>query len=212
VYVAPARCITNLMRRYSRVCICVLACWASWAQALSHSSDIAKEALTITVKEGDGAINSIRLHRGHDPVLEVRDSAGTPVSGATVVFVLPATGPSGSFLDGSLSLTTRTDDGGVAVGRGLRPNSVAGQFRIRATASWRGTVGAATLVQTNAEPVIRSGRSKKIAIIAIILGAAGGGAAFAARGGNSNAATSAAVPSAPGGSISPGAPSVGPPH
>jgi hypothetical protein len=161
--------------------------------------------------EGDGAINSIRLRRAHEPIVRVVGSGGEPLSGATVTFLLPATGPSGSFLDGGLSLTTNTDSQGRAVGRGLRPNSIAGQFRIRVTASWGGSQGAATLVQTNAEPVVKSSHSKTIVIVVIIAGAVAGGAAVAARG-KSSPAESTTTTSVAGGAISPGTPSFGPPH
>src|SRR5438067_81497 len=95
-------------------------------------------AINIRVIEGDGAINSIRLHRGHDPVVQVADATGEPVTGVPVTFLLPASGPSASFSDGGLSLTVQTDGRGMAAARGLKPNRLEGQFRIRATTSWRG--------------------------------------------------------------------------
>ena len=166
----------------------------------------------IQIVEGDGAINSIRLHRGHEPKVRVVDNDGTPISGAAVTFVLPATGPSATFADSSLSITVMTDERGVAIGRALRPNGVPGQFRIRATTSWHDSPAVASIVQTNAEPVIRSGHTKTIALIVLIAGAAGGGAA-AALGHKSGAAaqnTTTVVPTA--GTIISGNPSFGPPH
>jgi len=166
----------------------------------------------IQILEGDGAINSIRLHRGHEPIVRVADSQGTPISGAAVTFVLPATGPSATFAESGLSLTVMTDERGVAIGRGLRPNGIAGQFRIRVTASWRDSPAVATLVQTNAEPVIHAGHGKTVALIVLIAGAAGGGAAMALgkSGGSGQSATTAAQP-APGTIIS-GNPTLGPPR
>src|ERR1035437_1004024 len=61
--------------------------------------------ISLRVVEGDGAINSIRLHRAHNPVVQVLDPTGQPVAGATVTFLLPATGPSGTFGDNGLSIT-----------------------------------------------------------------------------------------------------------
>jgi hypothetical protein len=196
--------------------VCVLLSSLRFISA-QETQEAPLQPTVVTIKigtvEGDGAINSIRLRRAHEPVVRVMDSGGEPLSGATVTFLLPATGPSGSFLDGGLSLTTQTDSQGQAVGRGLRPNSIAGEFRIRVTASWSGSQGAATLVQTNAEPVVKPARSKTIVIVAIIAGAVAVGAAIAARGGKSSPAESAATASvAAAGSISPGAPSFGPPH
>jgi hypothetical protein len=167
----------------------------------------------IQIVEGDGAINSIRLHRGHEPKVRVVDNYGTPISGAAVTFVLPAAGPSATFADSGLSVTVMTDERGVAIGRGLRPNGVPGKFRIRATASWHDSPAVATLVQTNAEPVIHSGHTKTIALIVLIAGAVGGGAAVALgnkSGGTGQSATTV-VPTATGTIIS-GNPTIGPPH
>jgi hypothetical protein len=108
--------------------------------------------LAISVVEGDGAINSIRHRRAREPVVRVTDSQGTPLRGATVTFVLPASGPSGFFGDSGLSVTLHTDERGLAQGRGLRPNQIPGQFRIRVTAILQGIEGTATVTQTNAGP------------------------------------------------------------
>jgi len=167
--------------------------------------------LSIQVLEGDAAINSIRMRRAHDPVVKVLDSTGMPVAGAAVTFVLPSTGASGSFGESGLSLTVQTDSSGLATGRGLRPNGVAGQFRIRVATSWHSVPAAATIVQTNAEPVVKSGHGKAIAILVVVAGAAAGGAAVAARGGKSGS-QSVPTPTPTGGSISAGTPTVGAPH
>src|SRR5438094_10485301 len=84
-------------------------------------------ALAIRVVEGDRAINSIKLRRGHDPVVQVVDPSGEPVAGAAVTFLLPASGPGATFGDGSLSVTVPTDARGMAAARGLRPDRLVGQ-------------------------------------------------------------------------------------
>src|ERR1700685_718802 len=127
------------MLRGLPVCVLLSPVWLISAQEPQDATLPAVFTINIGTVEGDGAINSIRLRRAHEPVVRVADSGGEPLSGATVTFLLPATGPSGSFLDGGLSLTTQTDSQGKAVGRGLRPNSIAGQFRIRVTALWSGS-------------------------------------------------------------------------
>jgi hypothetical protein len=157
--------------------------------------------------EGDGAINSIQLHRAHDPVVRVLGPGGEPLPGATVTFLLPATGASGTFIDSGLSLTVQTDNQGRAVGRGLRPNGVEGRFQIRVTASWRNSGAAAIIAQTNAGAATKSGHTKWIVIAGVVAGVAAAGGVAATHGGHST--TAAAVPS---GSISAGDPSVGPPH
>jgi len=171
-----------------------------------------KDALAIQPVEGDGAINSIRLHRGHDVVVRLLDEGGKPISGVPVTFLLPATGASGTFGDSGLSLTVSTAADGTAAGRGLRPNGIAGQFHIRVVASWKGAPVSATLTETNVDPAAHPGRSKKIAIAVIIAGAAAGGVAAAAGHKSASSSTSGAPASAPPGSISSGTPTIGPPH
>ena len=176
----------------------------------------AASGVQIRIVQGDGAINSIRLHRAHDPEVQVVDSDGHPVSGATVTFLLPALGAGGTFQDNGLSLTTQTDEHGMAAGRGLKPNRIAGPFHIRVTTSWRGQPANATLTETNAEPVAKSSSSKKIIIIAVIGGAAAAGAVVAAHGGGSPGTPAGSGGSTAGGSggatITSGSPSFGPPH
>ena len=198
------------MRRGKGCTVLFSVCLAAGQQAAPPTPPV----LHVQVVEGDGAINSIRFHRAHDPVVRVVDPQGEPLSGATVTFLLPATGASGVFGDSGLSLTTQTDSRGIAAGRGLRPNTIPGQFRIRVTASWRGSAAAATLVQTNAEPVARSGHSRKIALIAVIAAAIAGGAVAAASASKSGSPAPGATTGGTetGGSISAGTPSLGPPH
>lgn len=198
------------MRPPLPVCIFLSISWLLSAQEGRDASKSSSPApLHVEVVEGDGAINSIRLHRAFDPVVRVTDSGGEPAPEVTVTFLLPATGPSGTFPDGGLSSTIQTDDKGRAAARGLRPNSIEGQFQIRVTASSHGSEGAATLVQTNAEPVVRSSHTKLIVILAAIAGAAAGGAVLATRGGQSSPTPATTTSS---GSISAGTPIFGPPH
>lgn len=188
----------------------VLLCACCLAREQEVAQPGGRKAATIQIVEGDGAINSIRLHRAHDPVVRVLGPDGEPGRGATVTFLLPARGASGSFGESGLSITVQADNGGVAVGRGLRPNNVAGQFQIRVITSWNGAASSATLSQTNAEPVAHAGRSKRIAIMALVAGAAIGGVAAAAA--HKSGSSSQTPSSSPPGSIASGNPSIGPPN
>jgi hypothetical protein len=170
----------------------------------------AQSPLTIRVVEGGGAINSIRFQRGHDPIVQVLDENEKPVSGAAVTFLLPASGPGAVFTDGSLSLTTTSDARGMAAARGLKPNRLPGQFRIRATVSWRGASANTTILQTNAEPAAKSSNGKWLVIALAVGGAVAGGAVAATHGGDKSA-TSAPTPVPAASTISSGAPSFGPP-
>ena len=64
--------------------------------------------ITIKTIEGDHAINSIRMKRGHDPVVQVLSGSGEPIAGATVSFLLPASGAGATFSGGG-RLTTIID-------------------------------------------------------------------------------------------------------
>jgi hypothetical protein len=204
--------------RYKAVCmpaggspLPLLLCCVAVAAQREAVPTAAKNNFSIQIVEGDGAINSIRLHRGHEPLVRLATAEGKPISGATVTFLLPATGASGSFGDGGLSLTVTSAENGTAAGRGLRPNGIAGQFSIRVIASWNGLAASAILTETNAEPTPHAGRSKKIAIAAAIAGAAIGGVAAAVAQKSGSGSPSSTGSSAPG-SISSGTPIIGPPH
>ncbi|HWB84180.1 MAG TPA: hypothetical protein VG675_08575 [Bryobacteraceae bacterium] len=168
--------------------------------------------LSIRVIEGDGAINSIKLKRGHDPVVQVTDRTGEPVTGAVVTFILPAFGASGEFSDGGRSLTVQSGAKGIATAHGLRPNRTPGKFTIRVTASLHGQAASAELTQTNAEPVASANHGKTIAILAIIAGAAAGGVIAATHGGKSGTPSTAGSSAAAIGSIVAGQPTLGPPQ
>jgi len=173
-----------------------------------------KPSIAIKVVQGDNAINSIRLRRGHDPVVQVFDPTGEPLGNATVSFLLPATGPSATFGESGLSLTVQTDERGMAVGKGLLPNRIEGQFRIRATASWRGEAASTTLSQTNAEATVSSNKKKWGILAAVIGGAAVGGIVAASKGGGSSTPAGGSTGGNTGstGTIVPGSPTFGPPR
>jgi hypothetical protein len=179
----------------------------------------AQSPMTIKIIEGDHAINSIRMKRGHDPVVQVLSGSGEPIAGATVSFLLPASGAGATFSDGGLSLTVQSDAKGMAVGRHLTPNRIEGPFRIRVTASSHGEAASAALSQTNAEPAVKSSRSKWIVIAVAAGGALAGGVVAASHGGGSSSSDTSGG-STGGGSgggaagataIVPGSPSFGPP-
>ena len=158
--------------------------------------------------EGDGAINSIRLHRAHDVIVKVIGPAGEALAGATITFHLPVSSPSAVFPEGMQNLTIQSDDHGVAAAKGLRPNSLPGQFQIRVSATLRGSTAESTLTQTNAEAAMQSGHTKLIVILAAAGGAVAAGAALALHAKSSSTGSA----SSGGGSIGAGVPIFGPPH
>jgi hypothetical protein len=186
------------------------AYWVPFLTLLAvHAGAQSQPKIAIRVVQGDNAINSIRMHRGHDPVVQVLNDSGEALPHATVSFLLPATGASGRFGDRGLSVTVETDERGMAAGRGLEPNAAEGQFSIRVTASWRGEAANASIQQTNAEPAVQSGRTKWIVLAAVVAGGAAGGLAALHGGKKSDTATTAGPTGA---TIVAGTPSFGPPH
>ena len=177
----------------------------------------AQEAqLRIVIVEGEGAINNVKQRVNREPIVQVEDENRKPIAGAAVVFFLPDQGPSGTFANGSRTLTVTTDANGRAGAMGIRPNNVNGQMQIRVTASFQGQVASAVINQVNAGGGGGGGGSsaggglsagaKWAIILAIGAGAAAGGAYAATSGGKSSSSTGGAVV------ISPGTPTVGGPH
>lgn len=179
--------------------------------AFALSAQTGPETLRVIVVEGQDAINNIRDRTARAPVVRVEDSEERPVAGATVNFTLPDLGASGFFPDGRTALSTTTDQNGLATGRGLRPNNVAGRFQIRVTASHQGQTGSATITQVNVAPAAaaKKGSGKKVLLV-VLVAAAGGGTAVALRGKGSSNGGSNPPPS--GTTITPGSPVVGPPR
>jgi len=176
--------------------------------------------LNIVIVEGEGAINNIRQRVAREPIVRVEDENRRPVAGAAVVFLLPNDGAGGVFPGGERMLTVQTDQNGQAVARGLQPNSVAGDFTIRVTASYQGRTANALIGQTNAVAGAAAGAAggaaaagisgKVIGIIAIIGAAVAGGTYAATRGNGDNGGTPGPAPRPPT-AVSIGSPTVGAP-
>ncbi len=170
-------------------------------------------SLKLVVLEGEGAINNVKDLRAKEPVVQVTDENDAPIKDATVTFMLPDSGASGTFgtTGTTLTLTMQTDEKGQATGRGLRPNTVIGQFEIRVIASQGNLTARATITQTNAAPAVaKGGSSKAMLILIIVAGAVGGGAAAALGGKKSGGAPS--TPAATPTTVTPGTPVIGAPH
>jgi hypothetical protein len=176
----------------------------AWAQAPT--------GLSITIVEGEGAINNIRQRVNREPIVQVEDQNHKPIAGAAVVFFLPDSGASGTFPDGSHMLMTVTDNQGRALARGIRPNGQSGPVQIRVTANFQGLTASSVITQTNVAGAAASGFAglSTAAKLAIILGIAGGAAAAGVivathTGGSSSSPATSTV------TLSPGTPSVGGP-
>jgi hypothetical protein len=176
--------------------------------------------LNIVIVEGAGAINNIRQRTAREPIVQVEDENNRPVAGATVIFLLPESGPGGTFADGARSLTAVTDSDGQAVAEGFRANELTGKFEIRVEASYQDLFAQATIGQANAVLTTAAaagtggGMSGKVALIlALVGGAVAGGVIAATSGGNGGSTPSSPTPTptpTPT-TINPGTPSVGGP-
>lgn len=193
------------------VAVCSTGQESSPSSAPLQDSESSK--LAIRIVEGQNAINNIQRNSAYEPVVEVQDSSGRVIPGASVVFTLPTVGPGGIFTDGSRTLMVQTGADGRATARGLKPNNQVGQFEIRVTASHEGQSTSVTVTQTNAAPVVSNSRSSKK--WAILLAVIGGGVAAAALGASGGGGGSSSTPPAAdpiSGSVVPGAPGFGPPQ
>ena len=168
--------------------------------------------LRIVIVEGDGTLNNIKQRVNVEPVIEVRDDQNNKlVEGAAVVFFLPAQGPSGTFSNGTKTLTTSTDRMGRAAARGIRPNNQTGRFDIRVTASYEGATASATITQTNISGSTPGGGGMGVATKAwIILAICGGAVAGAVLAATHKGSSSSSGP--PPIVITPGTPTVGAPQ
>lgn len=167
--------------------------------------------INIVIVEGEGAINNVRQRVAREPIVQVEDENRKPIAGAAVTFLLPNQGAGATFANGARSLTITTDAQGRAVARGLRPNSVNGNYEIRVNASHEGQTASATISQTNAITAAAAAggiSAKLIAILAIAGGAAAVGTVAATRGNGGNGTPAGGNRTV----IVPGSPSVGGPQ
>src|SRR6185369_14911770 len=141
----------------------------AWAQQ-------AVTGLSITIVEGEGAINNVRERVNREPIVQVEDENHKPVAGAVVVFFLPNQGATGAFANGTKSLTVTTNAEGKATAAAIKRNNVSGQMQIRVTASFAGQTASAIITQTNVAAASPSGGMSTTAKVLIIVGIAGGAA------------------------------------
>jgi hypothetical protein len=172
--------------------------------------------LTISILEGEGAINNIKQRTAREAVVQVQDENHKPVAGVAVTFFLAEHGASGVFANGSRSLTVLTDTNGQAAMRGMVPNNMAGKMQIRVSARLGNLNADATITQTNAAGAAAAGGAaisgKVIALIVVVAAAAAVGAIVATHsGGSSTSPTPTPTPTAPAVVITPGTPTVGHP-
>jgi hypothetical protein len=141
--------------------------------------------LKVMVVEGNGA--RAVISQSAAPIkLRVVDASNRVVSGATVVFTSPASGPSCFFLNGAHSMIVFTDQQGLAVTQDYHANSIVGSYQIQVQAAYKGEVATLSIEHTN---VVSRKSSSKVFLIGAA--AAGGAVAtvLAVKGGQSSQAS-----------------------
>ena len=107
-------------------------------------------AIQIRVLAGDGGINNINQNVAVEPVVEVIDAEGQPLSKATVTLRAPASGPSVTFFGASRVSTLTTDDQGRVRVSGMVPNTQQGTFQIEVEAEYNNMTASTAITQSNA--------------------------------------------------------------
>lgn len=190
--------------------VLVLSCLVTAPPVAGKAPPPTPTKLNIVIVGGEGAINNIRQRTAREPIVQIEDQNHRPVAGATVIFLLPNSGPGGTFAGGARSLTVITGRNGRAVAKGFRNNGHAGKFQIKVHASYQNLTAETTINQANAVLTAAAGgiSGKLIAILAIAGGAAVAAVVAATSGGNKSGPGLAPTPPT---TIHPGTPSVGGP-
>jgi len=203
-------------RSLSLILIMLLLAWHLPARQGNRQAAAPRPSgLRIFVLAGDGAVNFIPDGRGTTPVVEIRDENGFPVSGATVEFHLPETGPGGDFTNGQHTFSAVTNTAGqVQAPFTVRP--LPGSFSIQLTAKIDTRSISASISQVN---TLKAGEATKTTAKSHhwyknwkILAIAGAGVVvvvvlLATRGGSSSSSASGTAVG-----LTPGSPTFGVPH
>ena len=167
------------------------ACFLLMAQSILHGqSDL---GLRIQIVAGNGAQNTIETIPPTAITIRVVDRDNRPVHGATVVFTAPEAGPSGDFPNGLNTLTTITDEDGLAIAPQYRANDIPGRYLIGVRADYLGEFVSAAIRQSNATP--KKSLGKLIMITTAAAGAAGAALVLRKGGGGGSTSSSTATPS-----------------
>jgi hypothetical protein len=147
------RCGTSRVWTLFLVSLLISSTWLENCEAQDRTGAVTPPAgatLHIVVVQGDGAVNNVKQRVAREMIVQVQDDNNRPVAGAAVVFILPRSGPGGTFAHGSKVLNITTDAGGRATAPAFQPNKTIGSFQIQVTAAFQGQTGATTISGANA--------------------------------------------------------------
>ena len=174
-------------------------------------------SIEVKAIDGDDRVNNDP--KNNTSVVEILDSAGLPVPGAQVAFLLPSTGPRAVFANGQTYLITTTDANGRAETDQLRPIGK-GPYRIKVLAFYQGGFVLAAIEHTNSpalavgtknQPHLGMAPALKVPLVIGAAAAVGAGVVLSQSKGGSATSSSGGSGSVHIG-IGVGTPSVGPPR
>lgn len=110
-------------------------------------SNVNGTAASIAVTSGTPQSAAVTKAFSQPLVVVVKDSGGNPIGGASVTFTAPSSGASGTFANGSNSITVNTDTSGSATSGTFTANTQAGSYSVSASTS--GVVTTASFALTN---------------------------------------------------------------
>src|SRR5690349_9311890 len=84
---------------------CLVATGWEAASPPAAAQETDSSELKIVIISGDGFTNNIKKRTAHEQIVEVRDRNNKPIAGGAVSFLLPNSGPGGTFANGAHSLT-----------------------------------------------------------------------------------------------------------
>ncbi len=121
-------------------------------------------AASIAVNAGNNQTTTITLSFATSLSVIVKDANNNPVSGQTVTFTAPGTGPSGTF--GAATTTTATTNAsGIATATTFKANSIAGTYLVTVTLGALST--SFTLTNVNPASITVNAGSPQTAIITL---------------------------------------------
>jgi hypothetical protein len=95
----------------------------------SSSKTVSAEATTTATS---GTVQSVAVGKAFAPLAVTVTSNGSPASGISVTFTAPSSGPSGTFMNGTVTDTDITNANGVATSSAFTSNKTAGVYTVTA--------------------------------------------------------------------------------
>jgi len=120
-------------------------------------------SLHITILDGEGALNNIRVRTAREPIIQVEDENHKPVAGVLILLnAHSVTGGANASFNGLSTLTVKTGQNGQAIAHGFKPNAHVGNFSVDVTATYGNLVATAIIHQENVAGGERSNSDSQV--------------------------------------------------